>query len=795
MADDYLGQDVLLGGLAPSRVAYVIEYGDEEAFRQAVRMASARWGGEGEPIVQLMSSGFTQADKDVVALAQVEAYVPVRLTGEQEVLAGGELKLAAVAAGRLAQDPLSRHSYPLSSIASRESAVIAQLNGPLWQVAAAGDVAEQWVGTTELPSLVRPMDGVIGSVQGHWGTLISRTGSQLAPSETAFNDPLVLWFADEANSLPDCLAFWNFRALRHRSEGGASAWLLPATEITAWSGFGAQVASRLGIEGWRSVDAVLWSLEVSTERLHTLARGWGLVERPADLSVFGWLPPLYEQVGDDQRQLTYAVVSPTPSLTTAWDWARSTDFDAHLFKGPRETRVRFAAPVSLHGQARMLLRLGSRVFEGLPRVEEVAKLIHPAGRWRGQKIQIPIASAGEVNIAITLPTPYEALCAVLDTVADRWALSSKGRTADALPDEAGELTLEPGLFAVLTELMTPRAKELLKALERMAAGGAEPSEQQRLAWSWGGRTRRRYRAVSALPGSRELARAAAERLVAHGWAQRGFECSCERCGSDTFVLLDQVSAQAVCPGCDAPAAYTSGSEGPTVHYRLDTFIDQAVDQGIFPHLMAIAVLSEEDSRACLLPGVDVYFPGISKSQEADVLGIFRGELLAGEVKTSPGDFTAEQISHDVRVSSQLGAKYHLMAAVHPLSADSRALAEQACVEHGLTLLIRDNLKNQRDKKPAVSAGDRDSAWPPLAQGTTAARIKDGTRVSFPLRLTPRISQLAVAEQAKDPHLMFVLTLRTDNVQVDIHHAPDVSDSVDALLGITGSIDASSAGNP
>ncbi|MFI2906926.1 hypothetical protein ACG2OD_01450, partial [Streptomyces sp. PDY-4] len=74
------------------------------------------------------------------------------------------------------------------------------------------------------------------------------------------------------------------------------------------------------------------------------------------------------------------------------------------------------------------------------------------------------------------------------------------------------------------------------------------------------------------------------------------------------------------------------------------------------------------------------------------IGTFNGRLLAGEVKTSPADFTQEQIAHDISTSASIGADVHLMAAIHPISAASRELAEAQCNGHNMELLVLDNLR-------------------------------------------------------------------------------------------------------
>ena len=75
MTGEYLGQDVLLGTVVPSRVAYVIDQGGQDSFRRAVQLASMRWGGECEPIVELGTAGLSDADCQLISTASVEAAV------------------------------------------------------------------------------------------------------------------------------------------------------------------------------------------------------------------------------------------------------------------------------------------------------------------------------------------------------------------------------------------------------------------------------------------------------------------------------------------------------------------------------------------------------------------------------------------------------------------------------------------------------------------------------------------------------------------------------------------------
>ncbi|MER5908721.1 hypothetical protein ABT150_53715 [Streptomyces mirabilis] len=183
----------------------------------------------------------------------------------------------------------------------------------------------------------------------------------------------------------------------------------------------------------------------------------------------------------------------------------------------------------------------------------------------------------------------------------------------------------------------------------------------------------------------------AERLCALGWAERGLEGVCSRCGEKSFVPLPSSTPDAACPGCSMPARYTADKNGPITHYRLDTFVDQAADQGVLPHLMAIGTLHRTQPHSHFLPGANLWVNG-HPQREVDIIGTLDGRVLAGEVKTSPGDFTREQITHDIDTSLSIGAAIHLMAAVHPISAASREFAEAQCSGRDLELLVLDNLR-------------------------------------------------------------------------------------------------------
>ena len=96
-----------------------------------------------------------------------------------------------------------------------------------------------------------------------------------------------------------------------------------------------------------------------------------------------------------------------------------------------------------------------------------------------------------------------------------------------------------------------------------------------------------------------------------------------------------------------------------MHYRLNARVDRAADQGVIPHLFADAVLTADDPQTFLLHGVDVTFED-GTNKEVDLYGITAGNVVAGEAKTNPADFTPNQLVSDIELSVALAADTHLL---------------------------------------------------------------------------------------------------------------------------------------
>ncbi|MEU1265632.1 hypothetical protein ABZ473_26890 [Streptomyces cellulosae] len=675
-------------------MAYLIEAGSTDGFRTAVRAASARWGGVCELIIEVDPiSGVTAAAHDLVTRAGLEAAVRVDVAGESAVRAAEDLNLPLVALTDVETDPRTAFSYPLSAVAGGDPLLIAQEHGPLWQAAVAGDVIDE---KSFRPWVRRPRDGSeIGFAQDRPHLTLLADGSwqfEEHATDSMANTSAVIWLVDDTNPVADCVEFWNLRALSPRTRSSRiPILLLPYPGVEAWHAYGQHVQGLLARPSDRNIDVVLRSNSVSSPEVRRIASSWGLEEAAGKTISFGFPRPWAGSI-TRSAPFTYQVgTDPSPWLAARRRWGRQQDMDVHVFLD-RPTGIRFRSPVALNQPAQVLIRLAGEALDGLPRHAQTAVSIHPQARWHGSELQIGAVTDTDIVLELNIPSLEDATAYLMDNLTDKWELSDKGRLGAAMySEEVSRALLEPGLYDVVMQLFTPRSKELTKELRKAVASGSDEAALLELAQSWGGRTRRRYRKAADINLPSVPVAELAEKLCALGWAERGLETVCARCGDKSFASMPLSTPDAACSGCSTPARYTADKNGPIIYYRLDTFVDQAADQGVLPHLMAIGTLHRSQPRSYFLPGANLQVNG-HPPREVDIIGTFNGRILAGEVKTSPADFTQEQIAHDISTSASIGADVHLMAAIHPISAASRELAEARCNSHGMELLVLDNLR-------------------------------------------------------------------------------------------------------
>ncbi|WP_226487256.1 hypothetical protein [Streptomyces parvulus] len=693
---EYRGQMAMQAAVLPARAVYLIKEGSSEGFRRAVQEASTRWGGVSEPIVEVLPDGSVPpGHEQVVQLSGAVGAVNVDLSEDQARAAATQLDLDCTPLLRVDQDGITRftcHPSHTARSAVDSAHVLARAGGSLWEVAAAGDLTEEAFDEMQRSALPvrrpRTTDEIGRAQIGVGSTLLQQTEDQAGEYQIRGipgNTSAVVWVT-ESDDLNDCLTFWNLRALRSLTFGKAPMILLPVDDVKYWIDYERQFSRILARPAEFSPDVIVISCGVAFQRLEGFAHLLNLEPTTESVRVSQkWpIPPL--------RQPPYTCrfnIDVRQFVTFEREHGKVATFDIHVFRSG--STVRFTSPVLFGGPGATLVRFFGRPFDGLPRRSAVATLVHEHATWHGDSIQLKTTADDSYQFNLLVPPLEQVRQEVLDSVTACHRLSDKGRMGVALQEAADtSVLLDTGIFEALVDLMTPRSRTLTKELRNLAQQGIIDENVADLAARWGSRTERRYLPAQQLDKVKRDDRAAvAEKLCALGWAERGLKVTCPRCGMDNFITMSQVEAVASCPGCSAPAKFTTDRTALSIFYRLDTLVDRATDQGVFPHLMVIAAMMKAEPLSSFLPGADLYFPGEDKSVEVDVFGISGGKVMSGEVKTSSSEFTEEQMSRDVELSSRLRADVHILAAVDKVSERTREIAQGLCDSAGLELRVLD----------------------------------------------------------------------------------------------------------
>lgn len=558
----------------------------------------------------------------------------------------------------------------------------------LWEVVGAGDLTEEHVESLRAGTLYtrRPHQDEVARAQLSGWTLVERTCSQFAEhwARGLESGPAVVWVT-EPGSFADCIFFWNLRALRPLRYDSLPMLLLPVGQVQHWLHFAAELGHVLERPDQFEPDVAVCSLAVSEADLHETAAELELHHHEGEPRIgHAWpaaarKPPFTYLLGLNARRW----------LAFERSYGQVTDVDVQLFRGT--TTVRFASPVEFRAGGTALVRQSGALLDGLPRHPAVAERIIKDGTWRDGALQITAQAVNDYQFAMHVPELAEVTAALLSAVTTRHALSAKkGQAGMAWLQQTDISPLaQPGVFAATRALTTPRSKELLRELRKLRQDGAADDELTEIAAHWGGRSERRYRSANQLQRDAAVVQAAAalERLCAAGWAERGLGVTCGACGLPSFVPLAEATARATCPGCSSPAEYETGS-ALAVYYRLSSHLDLLSDQGVLPHLLTIAALQRQGNQSHFLPGVDVWFSADDTDKaEADIFGVRDGKVLSGEVKTGASQFTTQQVTRDVKLSSRLGADTHILAATDDIPAEVTELARELCTASGLALLV------------------------------------------------------------------------------------------------------------
>jgi hypothetical protein len=691
----YLGQSVLRVAVLPARVAYLVQGGSESGVRRAVQEACTRWGGMSEPIIPVKPGGALDPWwRQVTALAAVDQLVNVDVSTDDIPAAVDALSLEVVDITDIARAGIGRFTTPpggiwpamtphTAALGIASPFLVASDTQPLCDAVGVGELTDERLGmlNNSYLNIWRHAGEGFAGAQLTRSTLIERTMAQFGEHASHMGPsacPAVVWVT-EPDSVDDCVSFWNLRALRPVRFASVPMVLLPVDQVQHWPDFANELGRALARPAQFSPDVVMCSYSVDQAKLRETAGHLNL--QLTDEEVRSGLD---SAAPNRQAPFTYRDdVDPRIWFVFERTYGQLAEIDAHLVSGT--TTVRFASPVEFTTGGLVLIRMWGAPFESLPKRPEIATAVKADSVWSHGAIQLKTIARNDYRFDFHMPTLSETVNQLLVAVTT-YELSDKGKLASALRDSADtNILLEPWTFEIITELTTPRSNSLLRTLRLLQAEGAVDEDLAALAAQWGGRVERRYLSASQLSLPAEAnASAVLEKLCGIGWAERGLQIVCPHCGLSTFVQLSSASDRAVCPGCQSSAQYNSG-DSLTVYYRLNSYLDRASDQGVLPHLLVIAVLSQEQLTSYFLPGINVRFG--DDSFEADIFGLSNALVLSGEVKTKSADFTVDQMKRDADLSKRLGADVHLLASMEAVPNDISVAAMHICDSLGLTLRI------------------------------------------------------------------------------------------------------------
>lgn len=551
---EYLGQEDFRMAIAPARVAYLIGEGSVSGFIRAVEKACTRWGGVTEPIIPVTPE--VELDdqwRTVVELADVDEIVNVdcddRAAQAVSQLLG--LRLVSIDAidkegpGRFTCHPtiISQEDQQSGSLSVGYGGGFGPVTSPWFYAQSTDDPADLWAITAagSFASAIARSQGLVapsspGQSTGFASrqTVLDRAASQFGQYWSdggPYTRPAVFWLCNK-DPFPDCIAYWNFRALQPFGQESVPMLLLPVEEVGNWLNFSERIRELLrGRSGVFPADAVLYSQEVTPDRLRTIAESWGLVEDTRDpsqeLSAVDVIAPRLQP-------FTYRVdVDPVPYTSWRRRYGMTTRVPIQVFQD--RTLVAFNSPVRFAGSGATKVKIDSDILSPFPKRPSIARLLQPESHWRDGGIELYQQALSHYEIDICVPQLREVVETLLDDATESHCLSDKGRVGQSItPWCKLERLLEPGVFEAIRSLTTLRSKQVSAELKEQSEMGGKPDFTQ-LGIIYG-RLERKSQCASDLcgvqPGIRVVT---AETLVALGWAERGCRINCKRCSVTSFV--------------------------------------------------------------------------------------------------------------------------------------------------------------------------------------------------------------------------------------------------------------------
>jgi hypothetical protein len=524
-------------------------------------------------------------------------------------------------------------------------------------------------------------------------TLIARTLEGCSEVQTSSLGGLgIVHLAD--GGFWDAITFWNWRALMPvMFDRGLAIYV--DTEVAKHPEFRAGLHDAMDRIGKTSTpDLTLVSLTIGAPGLAGIRRRLGLKAHKSKR--ISHHLAISDAKAEELGRSAILNVDPTSSyIGDRTPGVRSTTLAT--FTSPT-TLIRVTSPISFKrpGGSHILVSFsGSDVFD-VPRSPGTARLFERNAVWRHGRLEVETSARPHYQFSLQMPSIDEALGVYLQDKGSELRISGPGRLARGLIDRlsTGGLAAfeDPSTIAVVRSLTPARSKSLVKELEQSVVGSElTPGEIETTARRLGDTQRQGAIHLGQVAGgahlSEKVAASALLRLAKAGLVFQGWMIKCPTCGLDTFLQLRETRPKARCPGCRSEASYVLDARGePRLHYRLNSLLARASDQGVLVHLLAAAKLIDRDPTTHMVLGADILDSAGATLGEVDILAVSGTDVLSGEAKSSLEAFTPEQIKRDVDLSHRLGANFHVLACPVPVSDGVLSMCEDLCKAAGLKML-------------------------------------------------------------------------------------------------------------
>jgi hypothetical protein len=133
----------------------------------------------------------------------------------------------------------------------------------------------------------------------------------------------------------------------------------------------------------------------------------------------------------------------------------------------------------------------------------------------------------------------------------------------------------------------------------------------------------------------------------------GVDVQCPRCNLETWRPVDQLTGEIRCPGC---MATFSLPPDPVWSFKLNSLVRESLARhGIRPVVGTISRLLGLTLDACFVPSLNAFEKesDLQPFTDLDVVGIVSGNLIIGEVKSSPSAFSDDDFARLREVARDL----------------------------------------------------------------------------------------------------------------------------------------------